>query len=758
MAKIVKTQIEIEGTWHEQEVLIEEDNLVPWGADAELSIVGKSVPRVDGAERTSGAAMYTYDIHPPGMLVGKILRSPYPHARIISIDTSRAEAFDGVRLVLSKNNSPDQFAETVLYEGDEVAAVAADDEEAAMDALSLIDVEYEELPYVTDLEEALKPNAPIVAGDSNLAGSPNTHERGDIDKGFAEAEVVVYKTYTTRAALHNSLETHGCVAQWEGDHLTVWHSTQHIFGVRFGLAKAFDLPLKNVRVIKKYIGGGFGSKNSAGKYGIIAAQMARETGRPVQVMLTRHEENLAAGNRPPAKIHVRLGARRNGELTAIEFNSLSAVGATGESPPVAGPARELYKCANVKTSEQGVFTHTGPSSAFRAPGYVEGTFALESAMDELAHELGMDPLELRMKNYADSQQVRKKPYSAKDLMSSYKIGAEKIGWSARDSLPHSGTKRRGIGMASQIWGGGGVPPSYAIMRMNADGTFDVLTGSQDLGTGTKTVMSQIAAEEIGVPLDRVQVLVGDTLAGPYGILSAGSLTVPSVGPPVRMAAKKVKDQILDIAASLLGVKDKVLSIQDGVISAGNGSDLSMTVDEVAKKLGNYMIIGKGVRGPNPDKHAVNTFGAQFAEVEVDLATGAVDVLKIVAVHEFGRVLNPMTLSSQIEGGIIQGLGYGLIEGRILDRNTGKMVNANLTDYKMPTALDIPDIEFEAINQVDPIATSIGSKGAGEPPIIPPAAAIANAVFNATGIRIKDLPITPDKILNAVHESKTGGAV
>ena len=526
--------------------------------------------------------------------------------------------------------------------------------------------------------------------------------------------------------------------------------------MRAALANAFDLPLKNVRVIKNYIGGGFGSKIGPGRFGIIAALMAKKTGRPVKIMLNRHEENLAAGNRPPSKIHVRLGAKRDGELTAIELRAITAVGAQGDAPPVAGPAKELYRCSNVKTTEQGILTNTGPSSAFRAPGYVEGTFALESAMDELADRLGIDPVEIRLKNYAEMQQVRGLPYSSKDLNASYKIGAEKIGWNHRDSLPRTGSKRRGIGMASQIWGGGGTPPSYAIMRMNADGTFDVLTGTQDIGTGTKTVMAQIAAEEIGVAMDRVHVVVGDTLAGPYGILSAGSLTVPSVGPPVRMAAKKVREQILDIAAGLIGVDEEALRIREGVVSAADGSNHSITVDEVAEKVGDYMLIGKGVRGPNPDKHIVNTFGAHFAEVEVDLATGAVDVIKIVAVHEFGRVLNPLTLSSQIEGGVIQGLGFGLTEGRILDRNTGKMVNANLTDYKIPTALDIPDIEFEAVDQVDPIATSIGSKGAGEPPIIPPAAAIANAVFNATGLRIYDLPITPDKILNAVHDSRKGG--
>lgn len=755
MAKIVKTQVEIEGTWHEREVLVEEEDLTPWDSDAVLSLVGKPVRRVDGIERTSGAARYTFDVQLPGMLVGKIMRSPLPHARVKSVDVSEAEALPGVRAIMTGTQAPDLFPETVRFEGEEVAVVVADDEDIAKDALSLIRVEYEEFPFVCDPAKALEPGAPQVGEESNEAGGPNVHERGDIKHGFAEADVIVDRKYSTRAALHNCFETHGGVAQWEGDYLTVWYSTQFIFGVRAALAKAFELPLKNVRVIKKYIGGGFGSKIGPGRVGIIAAKLARQTGRPVKIMLDRHEENLAAGNRPPANIHVRLGARQDGELTAVELHSISAVGPSGGPPPVAGPARELYRCANVKTTEQGVYTNTGPSSAFRAPGYVEGTFALESAMDELAHQLELDPVDLRMKNYAERQQVRDMPYSTKDLASSYKIGKEKIGWESRGRLQKKGAKRRGIGVASQIWGGGGAPPSYAIMRMNADGTFEVLTGTQDIGTGTKTVMTQIAAEEIGVSLEKVQVVVGDTLSGPYGILSAGSLTVPSVGPPVRMAAKKVKEQIIDIASALIDVDARQLSIRDGIVRAGGDVDKTITVDEVAEKVGDYMIIGKGVRGPNPEEHNVNTFGAQFAEVEVDLQTGAVDVIKIVAVHEFGRVLNPLTLSSQVEGGVLQGLGFGLMEGRVIDRNTGKMVNANLTDYKLPTALDVPEIEFEAVNQVDPIATSIGSKGAGEPPIIPAAAAIANAVFDAMGVRIYDLPITPDKVLRAVQDSAKG---
>ena len=759
MAKIVKTQIEIEGKWHEEEVLVEQEDLAPWTREKDLALVGKAVQRVDGEERTSGTAMFTYDVQLPGMLIGKILRSPLPHAKIIGIDTSEAEALPGVRGIVTRDSAAMNpwlgsrylFEEIVRFEGDEIAAVAADNEDIARDALKKISVQYEPLPFVLDPDEALKNDAPMLREGGNEAGEPAVHERGDLELGFTSADVVVKQTYKTPAALHNSLETHGSVVKWEGKRLIVWDSTQHIFGVRSGLAEALELPLNDIRVIKQYIGGGFGSKTDAGKYTIIAALLAKKTNRPIKIMLDRREENLAAGNRPPASIDVRLGAKKDGTLTAIQLVGRAGIGAYGiGAPPIGGPARELYACENVKTVEQGVYINTGPASAFRAPGYVEGSFALESALDELALELDMDPLELRKRNYADKQQVRNLPYSSKDLTKAYEMGARKIALAKKSwQSGGSGNKKRGIGMASQIWGGGGSPPSYAVLRMNADATFDLITGTQDIGTGTKTVMLQIASEELGVSMSRMNILIGDTLACPYAIISAGSLSLPSVGPAVRAAAKQVKMQLLDIASSLIDVPIDDLDLKNETVISRTNPQKKIHLDDIAKKVGNYMIIGKGARGPNPDKQNVNTFGVHFVEVEVDLATGSVEILNDVAVHEFGRVINPLTLSSQVEGGVIQGMGFGLYEGRIMDRRTGKMVNANLTDYKLPTAMEIPVIDSEPVDQVDTIATSIGAKGAGEPPIIPQAAAIANAVYHATGLRIRELPITPDKILSAL---------
>lgn len=769
MPKVIKTKTEFEGRVVEEYVVVEGEGLSAWEAQTPLQCVGKKTLRIDGPERVTGKAVYTFDVQLPGMLYGKILRSPHPHARITHIDTRRAERLPGVRAVLSSQNTPKisfrrqtfLFDEIVRYVGDEVACVIADDEEIAQDALELIEVEYELMPFVIDPEEALQPDAPKIHPDGNLlGGQPEVYQRGDLAQGFAQADVIVERTFRTQCALHNCMETHGSVAMWEGDSLTVWDSTQHIFGVREGLARLLGLPLHRVRVIKKYMGGGFGSKNNLGKYTVIAALAAKMTGRPVKIMLDRHEENLAAGNRPSTVQHLKIGAKRDGTLTALELRAIISAGAYCLWPPsVGGPARQLYACPNLKTEQYTVFTNTGPLSAFRAPGYVEGTFALESLMDELARELELDPLELRLKNYTEIDQTTGRPYSTKGLREAYERGAKLFGrkspslkgrGSAPPTLGEGMGERflRGFGMASQIWSGNGMPPAYAIVKINPDGTAIVITGTQDIGTGTKTVLAQIAAEELGFPIEKISVELGDTQLGLYAPLSAGSMTVASVGPAVRVAAHEARQQLLDVAAQVLEVPRESLTISQGLLSS-SALPKPVAVHEVLKNLENFMIIGRGAREPNPEDVTVNTFGAQFAEVTVDTETGEVRVERIVAVHDSGRVINPLTLSSQIEGGIIQGLGYALFEQRVVDRNTGVVLTDNLEGYKVPTALDIPEIVLEMVDRPDPRANNLGAKGVGEPPIIPTAAAIANAVANALGVRIYELPITRERILKAL---------
>ena len=759
MARVKKVKSEFEGRVFEESIVVEGEGLSAWEPDAALKYVGKRMTRVDGAERVSGKAQYTADVQLPGMLYGKILRSPYAHARIKKIDTRRAGEVQGVRAILTFQNIPQIpfwgglsfiLDPTVRFIGDEVACVIAEEEEICSDALEEVSVEYEPLPFVWDSEEALKAEAPKIHPQGNLyRGGPDVYQRGNFEQGLAEAAVVVEDTFRTQTALHNSMEVHGSVARWDGDQLVIWDSTQNIFGVRAQAAQLLKLPLHRVRVIKQFMGGGFGSKNSMGKYTILAALGAKLTGRPVKILLDREEENLVAGNRPASVQYLKLGAKRDGRLTALSLKAVCAAGAYVLYPPaIGGPARQLYLCPHVKTEQYTVFTNTGPLSAFRGPGYVEGTFALESVMDELAAALGLDPLKVRLRNYAGNNQTTGLPYSTKRLREAYERGASLIGWKERKK-GETGFRRKGWGMSSQIWGGSGGPPAYALVKVNPDGSATVVSGTQDLGTGTKTVLAQVAAEELGFPVEKISVQIGDTELCPFAPLSAGSMTVPSVGPAVRFAAHDAREQILEIAAQALAVPRDSLIIREGMLESPNLKN-PVPLKDILSDLRNFMIVGRGGRAPNPEEAHVNTFGAQFVELEVDTRTGGVKIDRVVAVHDSGRVLNPLTISSQIEGGILQGLGFALIEQRIVDERFGAVVNSNLEDYKVFTQPDVPDMIPEMVDLPDLLANNLGVKGVGEPPIIPTAAAVANAVADALGVRIKDLPITRQKVLGALR--------
>jgi xanthine dehydrogenase YagR molybdenum-binding subunit len=765
MTRVVKTRIEIEGRIHEETVVVEHDEPEPWEAGREFSQVGKSANRIDGRERVTGAARYTYDQHPAGMLYAAVLRCPYPHARIVSLDTTEAERLSGVRGVLSKNNAPDiswyggaskLFDEELRFAGEEVAVVAADDLDTAHDALKLIKVEYEVLPAVLDVEKAVAPDAPVIHPKGNVLLDDDGHRgeqysRGDVAQGFRSADVVVEGTYRTPTALHNSFETHGCVASWDGGEVTIWDSTQYIFGVRGRVASALKLPVSAVRVISEYMGGGFGSKGQTLKHSVIAPLLSRMTGRPVKYMLGRHEENLLSGNRGETVQKLRVGANKEGKLVALELETLCNIGAYGTwAASVAGPVQELYSCPNVRTHTLGVRTNLGSHSAFRAPGHVEGTFALESAIDELCRQLDIDPVAFRKQNYADADQVSDKPYTSKYLLESYDMAARlhsEGGKPPIDNLP-PGNWKVGTGMGSQVWSGGGGPPAHALVRLNSDGTVEVICGTQDIGTGIKTALSQVAAEELGVPLDAVRFRLGDTQKGPFAPASWGSITVPSVGPAVRVAAEDAKRQLLEIASYFFEVPAEKLQIKDGHITVEGREEGKRSVGDVLSEVGDYMIVGKGFRGPNPVE-PLRTWGAQIADVAVDLETGRVRVLRVVAVHDVGRVLNPKGLASQFYGGILQGIGLALMEDRVVDERTGLVVNANLQDYKVPTMADCPEMIVCAVDIPDTAANHIGSKGAGEPPIIPTPAAIANAIYDAVGVRVRSLPVTPRRLLDAL---------
>jgi CO/xanthine dehydrogenase Mo-binding subunit len=741
LARLIRTEKEVEGRYEDVWIVVEEDVLEQW-PEGPLEVVGREVPRVDGVQRARGQAPYTADLQLPGMLHTAVLRSPHARARVTSIDLAQARSAPGVRAVIGPDDL-EQLTDEPGYVGHAVAAVAAETLGQARAAVGQIEVQWELLEPLLDPDEAVR--------RKSYVSDVKTYERGDFDRGVAEADEVVEAEYRTAVVLHNSLETHQSVCHWDDDGITIYISTQYIWGVRDTMARQLGLPPDKVRVVCHAMGGGFGAKNGPGDYTPIAAELARRTGRPVKCALTRREENLATGNRNATIQRLTAAAKSDGTLTALGGDFVNAVGFSGWSPDTDGPMQMLYACDNVRTTHYPAKLNLPPNAAFRAPGFVEGTFALECLLDELAGKLGMDPLELRRRNYADSDRIDDRPFSSKNLAECYRRAGPH--WEKRDEVRarSNGPWKHGIGLASQIWYGGGGPPSYAWIRIGADARVQVVTAMQDIGTGSRTAMAQIAAEELGLPIDRVQVSLGDSARGPYASISAGSSTIPSMGPAVRSAAADAKRQLLEIAAQRFDLEERVLDLKGGQIVSADGG--SWPLEEITGLLEAGQILGKGARGPNPAGMRVLTFGVQVAEVAVDVETGEVRVDKIVAIHDVGRVVNQLGASSQVEGGIIQGIGHTLSEHRIVDPGTGSVLTRTLDAYKVPTIADVPEIVTDLVDVPDPHLTNLGSKGLGEPPIIPTAAAIANAIRDATGADVRSLPISREEMLRALREAE-----
>jgi CO/xanthine dehydrogenase Mo-binding subunit len=742
VARLIRTEKEVEGRFEEVWLVVEEDALQQWPAGAR-EVVGQPATRVDGLERARGEAVYTADLKLPGMLHTAVLRCPYAHARVSSIDLAPALALPGVHAVIGPREIP-QLEEECGYQGTAVAAVCAETLEQARAAVAAIAIEWQQLEPVLDPDEAVARN--------QLVGETRERSRGDLEAGLAEADVVVEGEYRTQVVLQSSLETHQSVVQWVGETIEVYTSTQNIWGVREEVAGTLGIPGDKVRVVCHYMGGGFGSKNDADDFTFIAIELAKRTNRPVRCALTRREENVAAGNRNATIQRLTIGAKADGTLTALGGEYVNATGWGGWSTPVEGPMQQLYSCPNVKTTTWGAKINQPPMKPFRAPGFVEGTFGLESLLDVLASKLGLDPLELRRKNYTDSDPSAEKPFSGKNLMECYRRAEPH--WARRHEVRarSTDTVKRGVGMASQVWYGGGGPPSYAWIRVGSDGHATVVTAMQDIGTGSKTAMAQIAAEELGIPLEHVTVTIGDSARGPFASISAGSSTIPSMGPAVRAAAADAKRQIIEIAAQRFDLEERILDLRNGSIVSADGN-VSAPLEQVVGLLESAQILGKGARGPNPTGMTVLTFGVQVAEVAVDVETGEVWVDRIAAIHDVGRVINPLGAQSQIEGGIIQGIGHTLSEHRLHDPRTGQILTTGLDAYKLPTIADVPEIVSELIDQPDEHLTNLGSKGLGEPPIIPTAAAIANAIRDATGAEVHELPISREEMLRALKEAK-----
>jgi xanthine dehydrogenase YagR molybdenum-binding subunit len=578
--------------------------------------------------------------------------------------------------------------------------------------------------------------------------------------GFAEADLVLEQAYRTASELQTPLEPHGCVARWDSGRLTLWESTQGVYAVQSEVARVLGLPLSRVRVIGHYVGGGFGSKLETGKYSVIAALLARGTNRPVKLFLTREQTLLTMGNRPPATMTLKIGVRRDGTLTAIRFRGIGSSGAypAGGTSLLDWLAKDLYLCPDVATELTDVYINAQPARPFRAPGYVQCSWAVEQMMDALAAELDIDPVRLRLRNIPAGTQARGgKPYTTDGLRLCLEQGASAFGWDeakrAAAAQRAQGTHlKRGLGMAAANWFvGDGGPPSTIVLRLHADGTANLNMGASDIGTGTKTVMAMVVAEELGLTPESVQIEHADTGTTQYASPSGGSKTVPTEAPAVRRACLAVKDQLLDWAAVQLGMgRDQVLFDGDDIRTA-DGLE-SVKIRDLDRLKGQKVVVGVGQRETNPQDVSITPFAAQFCEVGVNTLTGEVRLLRLLGTNESGRVINRLIWDGQLVGGVTMGVGFAMTEARVLDGPTGKLCNRSWHDYKLPTALDVPaEVVSDPVLLADEQANIVGAKGLGEPVTIPTAGAIASAIHDAVGIRVLDTPINPVTLVARLHK-------
>jgi CO/xanthine dehydrogenase Mo-binding subunit len=767
---------------------------VPPKLDRELTIVGKDIDRVDGAEKATGSAAYSGDIKLEGMLYAKILRCPHAHARIKMLDTSEAERLPGVRALISKNNCPGwntywytiqqtAFAEELGYYGQEVVAVAADTIEIAERALELVKVEYEVLPAVLDPEEAMKQGAPTVPAldqvDETVSraphakpagnvfeGKPFVEERGNVQKGFEEADVIVEGGFKTSFQFHAALQTRCCVADWNGKALTVYDSSQGPWQVKDDLSRSLKIPIENVRVQIKYMGGGFGSKAGAQRFLHFASKLSMLANRPVRLELTRPEEFLAHPHRQASKSWIKIGARRDGRICAVQEKIVlnlgigSTYGAQGDKG--IEHAWELYECENARCEQWGVYTNTPITGYMRSVMRVIGNFPVESMMDELAAKLGMDPAQLRLKNYTIyAEQDKKVRYSAKNLDRCIAKAVQASGWKekrasfAAENAKSASPVKKGIGMASYIYEGVGLPPfkAKATVEVDRDGRATVFAGFVDIGGGQATMATMLVAEELGLELKDVGIHWGDTQGTDYSPGTHASRMTAEMGPALVQAAYLAKKQVFEMAARILSVPAAELRSGLGKIYSKSNPALSTTFKEVCRGIAEgQKVVGQGSRMANPKNVAFKTFGTQVAEVEIDTETGSVKVIRVTSAHELGRALNPKLCYSQHYGAITMGLGFALYEGPALDAKTGILLNTDLHQYRMTSSLEVPEIvpfNIEAEDQY----FAYSAKGVGEAPLVPVAAAIRNAIFFATGAKVYSTPMTPDKVIDAIEEEE-----
>ncbi|MTI81147.1 MAG: carbon monoxide dehydrogenase [Firmicutes bacterium] len=750
------------------------------------SIVGKNVRKLDSVEKAMGAATFTTDISLPHMLYGKVLRSPYPHAKIINIDTSEAEKHPGVEAVVCYKNTPrvkfntsatstftipplqpveDQyvFDSVVRYVGDEVAAVAAESMEIAEQAIKLIKVEYEELPAVFDPLEAMKTEAPLLHGQCkegrNIPGEKIHMEMGDVEKGFEEADEVFEHTFKLPVQKQAQMETQAAVAKVGVDgRVTIWSTTQTPHPSQRILATIFGLPYSKVRVLNPpYIGGGFGVRiGLSAKAEPIAMALAMQAKKPVKVVYDRKEDFIASDTRHSGYVTVKTGVKKDGTFTARKMRGLLNAGAycswSAETPGVLGAmGLSVYRCANQMYDGHSVYTNTTPGGAMRGFGNPQAMFAIESQVDIIAEKLGLDPLDIRMKNMMKPGDQWVLPYKCQSsgLEECIKKGAAAINWDCRGKVEKGSTKKRGIGVGigshvSNAWPFCG-DYSNAYITIHQDGSVLLATGVPDMGTGTITTLAQMAAETLGISFDKVSVTFADTESTPFDIGSHASRTCYASGIAVVAAANDAKKQILQYAAKKMEVEEEELQIENNNVLAINNPEKQLPLNKVAvdAHLEGQQFIGVGKIVPEN----APPWLAHFAEVEVDTETGKVKVVKLVAAHDVGKAIHPQIVEGQLHGGLAQGIGYALSE-EIKYNDKGQQLNDGFHKYMLPTAVDIPELEAIIVEAAEP-SHPFGVKGVGETGLVATAPAIANAIFNAIGIRFFEIPITEEKVYKAL---------
>jgi 4-hydroxybenzoyl-CoA reductase alpha subunit len=753
-----------------------------------FSVVGKSLPRVDSIEKATGQAKYLDDLFLPGMLHGKILRSPLPHARIVHIDTQKAERLIGVKGIITAKDTlrvPFSFQpwlrdkcalefEKVRYIGDEIAAVAAVDRDAAEEALDLIEIELEELPAIFNPVEAMAPGAPEIHRSvrSNIA-TKIEWEYGNIQRGFDESDYILEDRFTTSRPTHCSLEPHGALASVDNaGKLTIWMTTQNPHTVKDDLALMLGIPLHKIRVIKPTMGGAFGSRTAMDPLDVICARLAQKCRKPVKIINSREEEFYASRCRHPMIIDIKTGVKKDGKLLAREVTVIADNGAyNSHGPRVIGYAGKmlfsLYHIPHTRYTGLAVYTNNPYGGGMRGFGNPQVTFASESQLDMISERLGIDPVELRLRNLVKSGDVTSTgaEITSCGIQECLSRAVEISGWKAKSI--HRG-KNRGFGVSCMIHGSGAKGffgdsnVSDSFVKMDPDGSVIVYSGAADLGQGSDTVLTQIVAEELGVKFEQVRIVSADTEITPIDYGSYGTRTTFAAGNAVRMAASAVRQQLFDVAAEMLGVLPSALLAKEGTVYTEKTPSSEVSINKVAR-IACYSkgrpLAGRGFyNGPDSPSPDISTyfgntspaycFAAQVAEVEVDPETGQVKILNLVAAHDLGKAINPMAAEGQIEGGIVQGIGFALMEDLVCSK--GETLNPNFSDYKVLKAPDVPPIKTILVESNDPNGP-FGAKGVAEPALVPTTPAIANAIYDAIGVRMKDLPISPEKILESLKK-------